>query len=238
MNLLAIRTQFVEKSGRYDLVVDTTSYVDDGANFFIQAGQRLLDSILPNRKDIGRYHKAINANQSSITLKHIRAFDSVYVKASGSERELLDRKPYSWLLEQYGSDYGEKATGLATFSAVAVADDTVVIDTETWTFKAAAASTYQVTIGATVSATIDNLVTKINANSAMATAEKYSATEMLVEYYLVGTNFYGCIDEVLIQLVVGELESAGVDNEDIFCVGNDVLDLYTYIASDASFDAA
>jgi len=187
MNLLGIRTQFVERTGRFDLVVDTTDYVDNGANFFIQAGQRLLDSILPNRKDVGRYHKVINANQSSITLKHIRAFDTVYIKASGSKRQPLDRKTYSWLLEQYGEDYGEKATGLITFSDIPTADETLVTDTETWTFKATASSTYEVTIGATVTATIDNLVAKINANSAVITAEKYSATEVLIEYYLVGT---------------------------------------------------
>ena len=187
MNLLAIRTEFVKRTGRFDLVDDVTDYADNGANFFIQAGQRLLDSILPNRKDIGRYHKAINLNQSSITLKHIRAFDTVYVKGSGENRQPLDRKPYSWLLEQFGEDYGEKATGLATFSGVPTADEVIVIDTETWTFKAAASSTYEVTIGATASATIDNLVTKINANSSIATAEKYSTSEVLIEYYLVGT---------------------------------------------------
>lgn len=187
MNLLAIRTQFVDKSGRFDLVDDTTDYADNGANFFIQAGQRLLDSILPNRKDTGRYVKDISINQSSLILKYIRAFDSIYVKGSGSERQPLTRKSYSWLLEQYGSDFGEKATGLATFSAVPTADETIVIDTETYTFKAAASSTYEVTIGSSISATIDNLVSKINTNSAIASAEKYSITEMLVDYYLVGT---------------------------------------------------
>lgn len=41
MNLKEIREQFVLKSGRYDLI--TESGEDSGANFFIQAGQRLID---------------------------------------------------------------------------------------------------------------------------------------------------------------------------------------------------
>ncbi len=187
MNLLGIRTQFVEKTGRYDLVVDPTDYVDNGANFFIQAGQRLLDSSLPYRKDIGRYHATLNANQSSIIIKYVRAFDSVYVKGSGDEREPLDRKTYSWLLEQYGNDYGEKAVGTVTFSGVPTVDDTITIDTETFTFKASRSVAFTVALGADASATIDNLVSAINIDSSVCTAQKYSATQVLITYYLVGT---------------------------------------------------
>lgn len=43
MNLLEIRKEFIRKSGRYDLVGEDFS--DDGANFFIQAGQRYLDHL-------------------------------------------------------------------------------------------------------------------------------------------------------------------------------------------------
>ena len=40
MNLLQIRTKFVQLSGRYDLVVDAAGgdYSDNGADFFINAG--------------------------------------------------------------------------------------------------------------------------------------------------------------------------------------------------------
>lgn len=45
MNLLDIRKQFVKLSGRYDLVVDTTNFVDNGADFYINAGQNMLDRL-------------------------------------------------------------------------------------------------------------------------------------------------------------------------------------------------
>jgi hypothetical protein len=50
MNLLGIRTKFVELSGRVDLVVDQTGYADNGADFFIQSGQKTLDALLPTQK--------------------------------------------------------------------------------------------------------------------------------------------------------------------------------------------
>lgn len=43
MDLLGIRKQFIEYSGRYDLVVDTTDYEDNGADFFITEAIRELD---------------------------------------------------------------------------------------------------------------------------------------------------------------------------------------------------
>lgn len=187
MNLLQIRTDFVQKNGRIDLVVDETDYADNGANFFIQAGQRLLDSILPHRKSMGRYHTAVNVNQSSVIIEKVRYIDSVYQKQSGSDRDYLDRKSYSWLIEEYGEDFGEKAKGTATFSGNVAEDETIVVDTETYTFKASPSGTYEVDIGSNVDTTITNLVAKINTASSIANAYKMSSTACLIEYYLVGT---------------------------------------------------
>lgn len=188
MNLLQIRTAFVDKSGYFDLVADTINYVDNGANFFIQAGQRFLDSILPNRKSLGRYFTSISTNQSSALMKAIRSIDSVYIKESGEERSLLDRKAYSWLIENYGSDFGEKAKGTGTVSSNPSNTETLTIDTETYTFKDSPSATNDVEIGSTAAATIANLVTKINSNSSVAKAYQLTASTFLVEYYLIGTG--------------------------------------------------
>lgn len=117
MNLLQIRTKWVDTNGRTDLVVDTTDYTDNGANFFIQAGQRLLDSLLPFPGSKGRYVKDIAADDYKLMMKYIRAIDSVWIKASGEDRVELDRKSYSWLLEEYGDSISDMDSGEPTYYA-------------------------------------------------------------------------------------------------------------------------
>lgn len=46
MNLLNLRKKLVEETGRYDLVVDTTTWADNGANYYIQRGLRILEQRL------------------------------------------------------------------------------------------------------------------------------------------------------------------------------------------------
>jgi len=187
MNLLQIRTKFVQQNGRYDLVTSQSSFTDNGANFFIQAGQRLLDDLNPTRKELSRFVKDISVGQSSVFMKHIRSIDSVYVKASGEARSDLYSKPYSWMIEEYGEDFGEQAKGIGTFSALPSNNETLTIGTETYTFKTTRSASYQVAIATTISVLIDNLVSEINTYSSLAKAYKLSATTFCVEYYLVGT---------------------------------------------------
>ena len=194
MNLYQTRVAFVERTGRDDLVVDTIDYADSGANFFIQAGQRLLDMLQPTRKDLGRFVKNIGVNQSSLFMKYVRAVDSVYLKESGEGRTYLERKTYSWLIEEYGDDFGEKAKGTATFTGQPTDGDTLVVGTTPYTFRTTPSALYDVAIASTLSETIDNLVATINTATGMGaitpTAEAYkiSSTTCLVEYRLVGVG--------------------------------------------------
>lgn len=89
MTLLEIRTQFVDLSGRYDLVVNTSTYADNGANFFIKAGQRYLDCILPNPNSEKVYRKDIAAGDHNLFLKHLRYVETVELfNADGKVQEL------------------------------------------------------------------------------------------------------------------------------------------------------
>jgi len=187
MNLLSIRTLFVQRNGRYDLVVDTTDYADNGANFFIQSGQRLLDLLLPNKTTQGRYVVDINTGDCFHLLEQVRWVDEVWLKKSGSDRTEVTRVSHSWITANYGDDYGEKAKGTITLSGLPTAEDTITIDTETYTFKASASGTYEITIGDDVDGTIDNIVAKINSSSAICNAYKTSSSTCLIEYYLIGT---------------------------------------------------
>jgi len=55
-----------------------------------------------------------------------------------------------------------RATGNVTFGGLPVADETVTINGEVYTFKAARAAAFEVTIGADAEATADNLLAAIN----------------------------------------------------------------------------
>lgn len=57
------------------------------------------------------------------------------------------------------------ATGTITISGLPVADETVTVNGAVWTWKAAAAAAYEVTIGADADGTADNLVSALTTNT-------------------------------------------------------------------------
>ena len=74
--------------------------------------------------------------------------------------------------EFYERGLGEtvKAVGDLTLTGLPIADETLTIDDDTYTWKAASGGATEITIGATVAASIDNAVTIINAVDIGATA--------------------------------------------------------------------
>lgn len=78
MPLLDIRQKFVETSGRYDLVVDTTSWADSGADWFIKAGQRYLDRMLETGNARARYFKTLSAGDHTLRIQTARVIEKVF----------------------------------------------------------------------------------------------------------------------------------------------------------------
>lgn len=85
MNLLELRTQFVKVSGRNDLV---SGEADNGANFYINAGQKFLDRRFRFPKDVGIYADTIDANAWYAIFPYCRAIKEVWVADSTSRRQL------------------------------------------------------------------------------------------------------------------------------------------------------
>jgi hypothetical protein len=79
MNLLEIRKKFVEHSGRYDLVVDTIDYVDDGANFFINSGLRFLEDRTNISKNESILEIGLDKGQTLIKVKGLRVVRKVWI---------------------------------------------------------------------------------------------------------------------------------------------------------------
>ena len=80
MDLLALRTQFIILSGRHDLVEDTTDYVNNGADFFIQSGQRFLQSLLETFKSDAFILRVLATGANRISFTDCQAVKDVWLR--------------------------------------------------------------------------------------------------------------------------------------------------------------
>lgn len=100
MTLIEIREKFVKTSGRNDLVVDTVNYVDNGVDYYINAGQRMLDMKYRFPKDIGMYPSTLAINGYSILVPFCRSIKEVWV-GDGTKRWQLKKKSLQDFLATY-----------------------------------------------------------------------------------------------------------------------------------------
>lgn len=75
MNLHEIRQQFKIASARYDLV--NTDGSDNGADYYINCGQRFLDSQIDTNQTEATHLVALGANQFSVALQYARSIKAV-----------------------------------------------------------------------------------------------------------------------------------------------------------------
>jgi hypothetical protein len=100
MNLLQVRTQFIKQSGRYDLVVDTIDYVDNGANIYIQRGQKWLEKQVDFAAQKGKVFRKLSIGKFYCTFKDMRTIDTVWI-GDTTERIKLDYLSYDEMVEEY-----------------------------------------------------------------------------------------------------------------------------------------
>jgi hypothetical protein len=104
MTLVSVREQFIKFSGRYDLVIDTTDWADNGADFFIKAGQRWLDRTVHIGKSEGRYYYTIAANSWYVLVPNCRAMHRVFASNSDGEKWELEKQLLKDLRIEYYKD--------------------------------------------------------------------------------------------------------------------------------------
>lgn len=101
MTLLATRKRLVELSGRYDLVIDDMNWANNGADFFIQSGQRWLDRNATIAKSIAKYYKPLAVGAWYDLIANCRNIMEVWVSNSDgnkwklTKRDLRDMLYYS-----------------------------------------------------------------------------------------------------------------------------------------------
>ena len=89
MNLLEIRQQFVRMSGRYDLANEDHS--DNGANFFIKAGQKYLDRLNTYEKATLRLRWPVEQGQHRLFISQVRSIKHVWYYHGTERYELIER---------------------------------------------------------------------------------------------------------------------------------------------------
>lgn len=104
MTLLEIRTWFVQESGRYDLVTDTTSYADNGADKYINSAIRMLDRMQDTPFMLGHNWQQVVADQYHVVFSKpywwCRAIKKVFAtKVSDTSRTELEKKDLTFIKE-------------------------------------------------------------------------------------------------------------------------------------------
>ena len=110
MALLEIRKKFITLSGRLDLVVDTTDYADNGADWFIQAGQRWLERQVEFPDRMGRVFRKLEEGKYGLVFRDARSIESVYAGDS-IERGLLQRKTWDEILDLFPEGFPSTTEG-------------------------------------------------------------------------------------------------------------------------------
>lgn len=103
------------------------------------------------------------------------------------------------------------ATGEVEFTGLPTATDTVSIGSETYTFVAAAAAPFEVTIGADADETGDNLVTTITADSTLVSAVNAAGTVTLTPLVSGTAGNYALVDNADNTTVSGANMTGGAD---------------------------
>jgi hypothetical protein len=102
MTLLSVRVQFVKNySGRYDLVVDTDDWEDNGANFFIQAGQKWLDTTFTIARTQAIYYITVGSGGWYALIPSARVVHHIWMSNNEEVRWELDRITLSSLRNMF-----------------------------------------------------------------------------------------------------------------------------------------
>lgn len=98
-----IRRKFVELSGRYDLV--DSIWNDAGADFFLNAGQQLLDDLITLPKSQGRYLEKMAIGSYVVKMAKVKSIEEVWVtKHSDNSRYQLIKGTLNELRNEYGEE--------------------------------------------------------------------------------------------------------------------------------------
>lgn len=117
MDYKDIRDEFVKKSGRYDLV--NSDWTDNGADFFLNAGQRMLDRRADLEKLEARFYSAITAGSVYVNTTGLLAIFQAWI-ADSNGRARLERCSLSDIREFYYEPTADLTPGTPAYYAPSI----------------------------------------------------------------------------------------------------------------------
>uniref|UniRef100_A0A6M3JCV0 Uncharacterized protein n=1 Tax=viral metagenome TaxID=1070528 RepID=A0A6M3JCV0_9ZZZZ len=117
MDYIDIRKKFAELSGRWDLL--TTNFEDDGADFFLNAGQRYLDRLLSDGKMFATYPVIVAAGTFIVKSIGIRAIKEVWAGNVDGKYQLIP-DTLNKLKTEYSEEFSDVPQGAPKYYAPAL----------------------------------------------------------------------------------------------------------------------
>jgi hypothetical protein len=118
MDYKDVRKKFVELSGRYDLITNTDE--DNGADFFLNAGQKYLDRMLDSGKMVARYPVLLTAGTVVAKTIGLRAIKEVWIADSAGQKSQLERKAIADLRACYDEESSDISRNTPLYYAPAI----------------------------------------------------------------------------------------------------------------------
>lgn len=89
MNLLTLREKFVRLSGRYELVSSTATWADNGADFYIRLGQKLLEGLVTTRQTRGNIYLPLAIGEYSLSWPNsCRVIEDIFLQTTSGRTQL------------------------------------------------------------------------------------------------------------------------------------------------------
>jgi len=114
MTLVEIREAFVRRTGRFDLVIDTTDWADNGADFYIQSGSRFLDRKITTGFSKAKHYEDGAVDEWYKVFQECRAILEVWV-ANDEFRKKLELRDIETFRAYYNEPPSSIDSGTPTY---------------------------------------------------------------------------------------------------------------------------
>lgn len=113
MSLVSAREEFARRSGRHDLVTDFAGgdYSDNGADFFLNSGQRYLDDRASFLKSYAWYRTDLAVGGYRVEVEDCISIKEVWTMDSDNGRSKLEKKDLEWLRREYNDPISDLTQG-------------------------------------------------------------------------------------------------------------------------------